>query len=130
MILMALLFISSCKDDDPIDPKAQKLNQLNASWAMQSVSNDGNDVSSQFTGFTLSIDGTNYNTQNGGNPWPASGTYELSGDNLDLILRNDGVEMTIDELTTDKLVLSFSYSAVNGRVNGITGGFTFSMTKQ
>ena len=127
-----MTWLTSCKnDDDGVDPRTQQINDLTATWQMSAVTNDNNDVTDQFTGFTLTVDGLNYRTQNGGNPWPASGTYDFKGDDLNILIRNDGAEITIDELTATSLVLSFNFSSVTGgRTSGVTGDFTFSLTKQ
>lgn len=120
---------TSCKKDDP-DPLAQRINELTASWKLGSVKNDNTDVTSQYTGFTLSVTGNNYATTKGGNPWPESGSYEIKKDDLSKIIRSDGVVVTIDELTGSTLVLSFTYSSLTGgRTKGVTGNFTFSLIK-
>ena len=125
----AMTWLSSCKSDDSVDPKTQRLNELKATWKISQVVNDGNDVTGQYTGMTLTIDGLNYSTTNGGNPWPDSGTYSLNDNDLNTLIRNDNVEVTIDEVTTNTLTLSFNYTSVNGRVDGVTGDFTFSLIK-
>jgi len=131
LMIFGLFNLPGCKDDDSIDPKTQTINDLTATWQLVSVTNDNNDVSAQFSGFTLTIAGLNYQTQNGGNPWPGSGTYELSDVDLKTLLRSDGIAITIDQLTATNLTLSFTFNEVTGgRANGVTGGFTFLMTKQ
>lgn len=128
LFCLAAVF-NSCKKDDP-DPLAQRINELTASWKLGSVKNDNADVTSQYTGFTLSVSGNNYITTKGGNPWPESGSYEIRKDDLSKIIRSDGVTITIDEITTSTLVLSFNYSNLTGgRTKGVTGNFTFSLIK-
>lgn len=130
LLLSQLLF--SCKKDDP-DPEEEKLKELSASWRVDSVINDGQDVTSVYTGFILSVEGTKtYSTVNGGNPWPAQGTFDFLNNNLDQIRRDDGVDITITRLTSTELGLTFNMSSVRGSANGtdgITGSFTFNLTK-
>ncbi|MCB0488180.1 MAG: hypothetical protein R2820_14005 [Cyclobacteriaceae bacterium] len=127
-LALPLLF-ASCKKDDP-DPLEQRINELTASWKLGTVTNDSQDVTSQYSGFTLVVTGNNYTTTNGGNPWPVSGTYEVRADNLNTIIRSDGTTITIDEITSSTLVLSFNYAGLSsGRVKGVTGSFTFSLVK-
>ncbi|GAB5526043.1 MAG: hypothetical protein Roseis2KO_39150 [Roseivirga sp.] len=133
--LSALIFcltLSSCKSDDS-NPEEEKLRELTASWRVDSVINDGQDVSSQYAGFTLTVEGTKtYSTVNGGNPWPAQGTFDFVNNNLDLIRRDDGVDVSIANLTATELSLTFNISTVRGTANGtegITGAFTFNLTK-
>ncbi len=129
LIVLLAVGIASCKKDDP-NPVDQQINQLAGKWKLGSVSNDNQDVTAQFSGFTITFTGKNYSTTSGGNPWPGSGTYEIKPTNLKSIIRSDNTVVTVDQLTTAALVLSFTYPNVsNGRVNGVTGGFTFSLVK-
>lgn len=123
------LFLASCKKDDP-DPLAQRINELTAIWKLKSVENDNADVTDQYTGFTLTINGQNYTTTNGGNPWPDSGTYDITTEDLSTVRRSDGTNISIDKVTTDELILSFNYTSLSaGRTHGVTGNFTFSLIK-
>ncbi|MEQ8359534.1 MAG: hypothetical protein RH860_08605 [Cytophagales bacterium] len=121
--------IASCKNDDP-NPLDQRINELKATWKLGSVKNDNADVTGQYAGFTLTIEGTSYSTVSGGNPWPESGTYEINSSDLNKIIRSDGTIITIDEITPTVLVLSFNYTSLSGgRTKGVTGDFTFSLIK-
>lgn len=127
--LSSFMFFSSCKKDDP-DPLAQRINELTAIWKLKSVENDNVDVTDQYTGFTLTINGQNYTTTNGGNPWPDSGTYDIKVEDLSTVHRSDGTNITIDKVTPDELILSFNYTNLSaGRTHGVTGNFTFSLLK-
>ncbi|MGE0588711.1 MAG: hypothetical protein AB7O48_09065 [Cyclobacteriaceae bacterium] len=130
ILLLALPLLStSCKKDDP-DPLEERIKELTASWKLGTVTNNNQDVSDQYTGFTLTVAGNNYTTTNGGNPWPASGSYEMRADNLNTIIRSDGTVITIDEISSSTLVLSFNHASLStGRVNGVTGSFTFLLVK-
>jgi hypothetical protein len=131
LVLAVLLIVSltSCKKDDP-NPVDQQINQLKGTWKLGSISNDNQDVTAQFTGFTLTFTDKNYATTNGGNPWPVNGTYDFKSTDLKSLLRSDNTVVTIDQLTTTALVLSFNYTNLtNGRVSGVTGNFTFSLIK-
>jgi len=131
-ICYLLVFLSACGGGDDPSPQELRLNELSATWAVQQVTNDGNNVTSQFTGFTLTarVDKT-YNTSNGGNPWPASGTFDfLSDTNIDQLNRSDGTTITINEVTATTLALSLQVNSLRGTAAGITGNFTFSLVKQ
>ena len=131
LIIAMVAFTFSCKKKTPEpDQKTIQLGKLSASWSLTQVMNDNLDVTDQYTGFTLTIDQLTYTTQQGGNPWPSSGTYDFKGDDLSVLVRNDGAELTIDELTSSTLILSFNYTSLSGgRTAGVTGDFTFSLTK-
>lgn len=130
---LVLFAASGCKGDDGPTPEELRLRELTATWSVASVVNDGTDVTNQFTGFTLvaSSDQT-YSTTNGGNPWPSQGTFSLVPNNLNAFVRDDNVQVNIASITETTLSLTFQVSSirstVNG-VNGITGSFTFNLTK-
>ena len=129
-LLIAFTWLSSCKKDDDPDPRDLQIKQLTATWNVSHVENDDENVTAQFSGFTLAISGFNYQTTNGANPWPSGGTYSFKGNDLNTIIRSDGTEISIVELTANTLVLSFNYNSLsNGRTSGITGDFIFSLTK-
>ena len=134
--LLAILGISlalACGGDDSPSPEALRQQELTATWSVASVINDGQDVSSQFTGFSLTITSEQtYSTVNGGNPWPAQGTFELVANNLDEFIRDDGVRVVITSIDETTLSLTFQITDVGGRAfgsNGITGTFTFNLNK-
>lgn len=135
LVWMAFLLFTAngCGGDDSLSPEELRLQELTATWAVASVVNDGSDVTNQFTGFTLVVS-TNetYSTTNGGNPWPAQGTFSLVTNNLDAFLRDDNVQINIASISETTLSLTFQMSSVRGTANGvdgITGSFTFNLTK-
>lgn len=132
-VTFALFTASGCKGDDGPTPEELRLQELTATWSVESVVNDGSDVTSQFTRFTLvASSNQTYRTTNGGNPWPAQGTFSLVPNNLNAFVRDDNVQVNIASITETTLSLTFQVSSirstVNG-VNGITGSFTFNLTK-
>ncbi len=132
--LAFILFAASgCKGDDGPTPEELRLQELTATWSVESVVNDGSDVTNQFTGFTLIASSSQtYRTTNGGNPWPSQGTFSLVPNNLNAFIRDDNVQVNIASITETTLSLTFQMSAIRSTVhgvNGITGAFTFNLTK-
>ncbi len=128
--MLAVVISLSCGGDDGPSPLDQRLEELTATWSLNSVTNDNLDVTSQFTGFTLTVTGNQtYSTTNGGNAWPASGTFEVLQQNLDILRRDDNVEVNIVSITDTALVLSFNVNSVRGSAHGITGSFVFNLNK-
>lgn len=135
-LILALLIISGCTED--ISPKAEALkNQLNLlkndgrPWILESTSGsvvkDGFDVSDQFAGFKLSLGDKTYTTQNGLSPvWETSGTWNFQGDNPNLILRGDGLVISVS-LLNNNMTLTFTAegSPSGGRTNSISGEYNF-----
>lgn len=130
--IVVALSLSGCSKDDGLATDEQRIKDLTSSWQLSSVINDDADVTGQFTGFVLNIDGTNYTTQNGGNAWTDIGNYSFVDNNIDHLLRDDNVQITIDSFSSSEMTLSFNINQVTtgGRQQGVTGQFTFSLIKQ
>lgn len=121
---------SSCSKDDGPSAQTVQLQKLSTTWKVSQVINDSQDVTAQYTDFVLTVTELNYTTQNGGNPWPTSGNYTFKDGDLNTLLREDDTQLNIDELTESTLILSFNFNTVTGgRLSGVTGDFTFSLTK-
>ena len=110
LILLFSILIISCGDDDdgggppPIDPLDEQGNKLSVTWKVKdanSVTKDGAIVD-LFTNMTLTIsggskNGGNYSTTNSDSNeiWASSGSWEFQSGDLNKLLRNDGVVMSI-----------------------------------
>jgi len=116
---------------DPLQVQLNALQNGGASWSTVggSVSKDGFDVSSQFTGFTVNFGEFTYTTQNSvDTAWSGSGTWQFSNNNPNLILRDDGVLIDVN-LNGNTLVLRFTVDGTaGGRVAGIAGEFIFALS--
>lgn len=123
----------ACGGDDSPTPEELRQQELTATWALGTVVNDGQDVTSQFNGFTLTITSEQtYSTNNGGNAWPAAGSFQLVSSNLEEFTRDDGVRVTITTISETNLSLTFQITEVGGSAfgsNGITGTFIFNLNK-
>ena len=124
LILLFSILIISCGDDDdgggppPIDPLDEQGNKLSVTWKVKdanSVTKDGAIVD-LFTNMTLTIsggskNGGNYSTTNSysNEIWASSGSWEFQSGDLNKLLRNDGVVMSIS-LTETTLRTSFQTS--------------------
>ena len=133
MIVTAfLLTISSCKDD-PTNEEIF-LKKMALAWKSSStgVQFDGKDVNGIFKDFTITFtESQTYTTISGNTPvWPASGKFTLKPNSSSAgfsLLRDDGVEVTVDQLTDTKLVLKFNYVGKTSRVKSVSGGFIFDL---
>jgi hypothetical protein len=96
---------------------------------VKTVAIDGIDKTSLFANMTLTLADKTYTSTNGGGAWPATGTWAYATNSTTVITRNDGLQITIDEITDSKLKLSFDWakSTFGGRVNSVGGKnvFTF-----
>lgn len=140
-VLLIIFNISGCKKKNDPTPKEQKISSLAFTWKATQVSLDGYDVSSYFNGFTLTISSDyTYSTTGGNspNPWPTSGVWSFTKNtdgslNLDKVMRDDGLEILIQEINNTSLELSFTHDASmhqSGRTEGISGVYNFTFTNQ
>ena len=130
--------IVGCKkksDPTPVDPKQEIINNLTNTWSVSGVTMDGQDVSADWTDFALTIDlEQNYAATDLSAEsvliWPVIGSYTFPNtDNSNVVLRNDGVQITISNLTVNSVQLSFQISGRNngGRTEGLLGNWLFEM---
>lgn len=128
-----ITFMSSCGGggDDP-NPQADVTTKLQGSWKIQSLMVDGVDKTSLFPGFTISfVSSSNFNTSNGGQVFPSSGTYGFADSNA-TVLRLQGVPDITFEVTDTSLKMTFSWTKNTfgpGRIGSISGQHVFTMNK-
>ncbi len=136
MLLGIIAFSCSEEGSDPVpeDKEALQLQKLVKTWKPVAVMKDDVDVTSRFAGFTLTITGQKtYTTtpDRGGfdvEPFKANGTWDFKGDNLNILTRDDGVDMNVS-ITETRLNLQFQIANPNGRVLGI-GEYNFELVSQ
>jgi hypothetical protein len=134
LVIISVLFMQGCKNDDPTVVETDRVAELLKAnlWKMQSVMVDGTDQTTIYTGLTLRFTSTNYTTSNGGVLWPASGTWVFADATGKLLTRNDGLALTVEEITTTKLSLklnSISTTLGGGRASSVSGNHTFVFLK-
>lgn len=132
-ILMAAALFTGCKGDDP-QPETQRIQKLLSSgtWQIDQVWVDETDQTSFFTGLTLSFTKDTYETTNGKAVWPATGTWEFADESADKIIRDDGIEVTVLEVTKTSLRLSLTNPTIgigSAKANGLAGAHEFHFIK-
>ena len=129
LCLSLLVIGQGCGGDDSPSPLQKQSKLLANTWSLGEVINDNVNVTAQFSGFTLTMDSDmKFTTTNGGNAWPSSGTLEFDNNDVDELLRNDGVNITIVSISKSSLQLRFIQSDLaTTRTTGITGDFNFSL---
>ena len=135
---LGALMLISCGDDDDAsvadDPTEQteeekQLESLSASaWTMSSITLDGADVTTNFSGLVLTIKSDKtYSTNGSYDPvWPSSGSFTFGSD-LNTLTRDDGVSMTISVSETS-LTITLTYADSGGRIDALPGDYVFSFT--
>ncbi len=127
-----LLTISSCKDDPTAEEVFRKKIALTWKSSPVGVQFNSKDVNGVFKDFTITFtESQTYTTTVGNTPvWPASGKFTLKATTSSTgfsLLRDDGVEVTVDQLTEAKLVLKFPYIGKSSRVGSVSGGYVFDL---
>ena len=103
-LIMGVL-VSSCKKDPaPTQSEEDKqIEKLSGTWVVpnpapaNSVTIDGNDVTTDWSSFVLTLGNKTYQSTGADSPevWPASGTWAF-GTNVLTLVRDDLVEITVD----------------------------------
>ena len=123
-----LATLSSCGGGG--DPAPDQ--NLSGHWKVGSVTVDGVDQTSLFTGFTITFSNPNYNTSAGGPVWPANGSYVLNGGGSFFTRTPDGLQVQLTELTETSLKMTLTWSKKtygSGRTQSIKGQHVFTMGK-
>jgi len=134
LALSSLLLVASCKksnDPSPSDITSQQL--TSATWKVSTVRVDGTDQTALFSTMTLKFTATGYITTNGGAVWPANGTWAFVHENATTIKRDDGVEVTLTDVSEAGFKMTLIWSKMtlgSGRVSSLAGTHVFSMVKQ
>ncbi len=133
IFLIATLSIQGCKEDVTPSIAEVTTKKITAGgWKIKSVAVDGIDETDFFKNFTLQYTPTTYATTNGTEAWPSSGTWTFKDDTANIILRDDGIEITIESITDTEFVYSLTWTKTTygpGRVNGLGGEHRFEMVR-
>ncbi len=140
MLALIATFVVGCKDDDdatPVDTleqqRAEVLGQLaGETWSVSTVTVDNLEQNSLFENLSLSFGDGTFTSQNGGEVWPSSGTWQFANDGASAIIRDDGTVVNIVTLNASTLVLSLSWSGNSiglGRSESISGEHVFTLIK-
>ena len=128
LMVGVMLVLASCNNDKTeAAPDVQAL-LTSGSWKMKTVTVDGVNENDLFTNLSVTFTATEFTTLNGEPVWPASGTWTFSGGDQNLIVRNDGIEVSVEEISETELTLKLLWSKTtlgSGRVESIQGNHAF-----
>ena len=137
--LAALLTFSNCNNNKGTEKtEAEKqLDLLAGTWNISTATLDGTDVLTDYSGMTLTLTTSKGYSTSGGDfapVWPSSGTFDFNSsggtEDLNTLVRDDNVEMSISNISESNLSLSFDYAVSPPcRTKGVCGGYTFTFTK-
>ena len=143
---LALIIFASCGGDDPVDEQtpgeiqALLLEQNGQPWSIAAISFDGisrietwgRDFQVTFTGSSEDADGVwggNFRAEgfssdepDAQSVWPSSGTWDFTGStsaDVNSFVRNDGVTVTVVQVTSSTLILTFTVPDPAGRADAV-----------
>lgn len=123
------MFLTGCDSNEETAAEKQlKLLLTGKPWVIESVTVDNVDESDLFTDLELTFADGTLSTSNGVPVWEESDTWEFTDSQATAFTRGDGVEVTIDQLTKTKLVLTLTWDQTTiggGRTESIEGEHTF-----
>ena len=112
------------------NPTQAVIDALNKSWTANSVTLDNSNVTRDWNGFNLTFNSTKGYTATSLSDesilvWPANGSYTFpDANNPHTVLRNDGVQISLTNITETSVTLTF---VVPGRTKGLNGEWVFEM---
>lgn len=148
VLLTGTMFLASCggddggnttPDDGPAEPTAVEQAFINLTsangttntsgskvWKLGTVKKDGTDVTSDFAGFTITLNANKqWQTANGGGVWASSGTYDattsvmtISGTSINYT--SDGSSLTMNFTIANN-------TAVGGKPEVVDGAWEFAL---
>lgn len=133
MIFSSTVFLS-CQSDNAevLSPQEEALALLTGSWTATngSIALDGEDVSLNYPGFSVSFTEGNFQTINAGTMLPASGTWRwMDETTIRSILIDEIQAINILELNEDRLQFSFTLGGTGGVRAGLEGSYVISVEK-
>ena len=133
LFMVGVMLISSCEKKTEVSVADVVKAKLTAStWNLKSVDVSGKDQTSVYKGLTLAFTATSFTTTNGGTVWPVTGTWEFKTPDATAIVRDDKLEVTIQEVTETSLKLALTWSKntfTSGRVEAVSGAHVFTFSK-
>ncbi len=104
----------------------------NSAWKVQSLAVDGTDQSALVKNLAITFTTAGFTTVNGGAIWPASGTWSFIDETAKSFKRDDGIVVTVEDITATSLKLSLTWSKTTfagGRVGSVSGKNVFTFGK-
>lgn len=135
--LIAIALLTSCKGSDSPspqpDPQQEMIDALTKTWTVTEVTLDDVSVTGEWNNFSIQLmNDKTYSTTSTTNEqklvWPIIGSYTFPDtNNPNMITRDDGVEITLSNVTETSATLSFRISNRGGRTDGLIGEWVFMM---
>ncbi|WP_323758011.1 hypothetical protein [Roseivirga sp.] len=133
VLVLLVMVLIGCGSDSPIGKTINELafEKLAGDWSYGTngqIILDGQDVSLNYVGFSMSFTDGTYTTTNGGDLFKATGTWTWANETGGSINLDTGEEVTILDLSLTSFKFSFTHTG--GPVAaGTSGNYTVSLEK-
>lgn len=128
--MLSFMLWSCGNDDNPGRGSDVVFQKLAGDWSLGTSGGivlDGQDISLNYPGFTLSFADGTYQTTNGGDLFRATGTWQWADEAGRVLTLDTGEDVTIVKLTQSDFEFTF-FHAGNVRA-GIQGNYTVNVSK-
>lgn len=132
-LALSVTLFQNCSNEEPaLSEEEVFINKISKTWNTGKVMLDGEDVTRFFADMKITFNKNKSITVTNPVPpiWSNSGTFDLVPvGNSFRLERNDGLEITVNTLTEQKLVMNFMFSSEisGGRLDDVKGNFSFEM---
>ncbi|OEK05966.1 hypothetical protein [Roseivirga misakiensis] len=132
LAILSLFAVWSCKDDDNPTLRDLAFELLSGQWTLGtegSIVLDGEDISLNYPGFSVSFADGTYQTTNAADLFNASGTWDWAPTDTDgtLIILDTGELVTVEFLALSSLRFSFEHAGATRA--GISGNYLITVVK-
>jgi hypothetical protein len=132
LLVLVVTVMVSCGGDSNEAALDVKALLTSGTWKMNGVTVDGVNRNDLFTNFTLSFTATAYTATHGEPVWPSSGTWAFASADQKTFTRNDGMEVTLNDISENELTLELTWTKTTlggGRGVSTSGNHTFVFSK-
>lgn len=138
-LLIITVCLVGCGEGSEPDPTTTDL--IQGTWTISNATRDGNDITSEFAGFSITFNNNSYTVTNGGGLWPSTGNWNPNGSPDFTSFTVSGNLSTDDHLSFQCEILNISESELSvafqvqetylttGRVEAQEGSYQFDLTK-
>ncbi|MCB0490342.1 MAG: hypothetical protein KDC99_17825 [Cyclobacteriaceae bacterium] len=137
VLAMLLTLLMSCDTEPEISRQEEVTAQLisgGALWNVKEVTIDDVVENTLFANLSIQFEEGTYSSTNGGLVWSPTGTWSFASEDATSFIREDGVEVLIESMTSDELILSLDWpettlDADKGRTTSRKGRHKFRFGK-
>lgn len=143
LLMCSVVLFPGCGGDPPDDPqppgtaateeqtRVQGL-MKSSTWKLQTLTVDNVAQPSAFPNMTLTFTDAGFTASGGKDVWPNNGTWSFDKGVATSFVRNDGIAVTIEAITSTDMTLSLNWTTTKfgpGRMQGIKGKNVFKFGK-